>query len=120
MITMPYRNFSGVFVMMSKKSVISGLFLAALAAPVHAGQWVIEESDDNYLVEYKNESPDAPAPVPAGNRAVPPMTAPVPGPASQVAPTAPPAEQPARNRETSRRERAPRAPRAPDDEGHLD
>jgi len=104
---------------MMSKCVISGLILAALAAPVHAGQWVIEESDDSYLVEYKNEAPETPAPAAApANPAAPPMTAPAPGPVPQVAPAASPAEQPARNRDNSRRERAQRPPRAPDGGGN--
>jgi hypothetical protein len=57
------------------KAILTRLLLTALALPVfavtaHAGQWTIEETDDNYVVEYKGDpgdkTADKAAPKPGG------------------------------------------------------
>lgn len=94
--------------------LVTSLALLTLAASAQAGQWVIEETDDNYVVEYSGESKadktdkkTDPPPAGAPDQAKPPEAAPAVGPApdapAQEAKPVPP--RPTRVREPSRRER---------------
>jgi type IV secretory pathway VirB10-like protein len=105
-----------------RKLAITCLTLSAIASPALAGQWVIEESDESYFVEYNNSVADKSADKPA-DKALKPPTAP-PEPPPPAAPTSradavPPqvrpsdenresAERPQRSRDQNRRERASR------------
>jgi len=95
--------------------LVTSLALLTLAASAQAGQWVIEETDDNYVVEYSGESKTDktdkktdPPPAGAAAQAKPPESAPVPAvsPAPDAPAQAKPVPQrPTRVREPSRRER---------------
>jgi hypothetical protein len=102
------------------KIILPGLILtialSVAALPVHAGQWLIEESDDGYLVEYQGDAPAKPAEKPAAKpAAVPPagrvVTAPAP--ANPEVPTTGAPDGPAapdrreRTRNPNRRQRVP-------------
>jgi hypothetical protein len=110
------------------KAILTRLLLTALALPVfavtaHAGQWTIEETDDNYVVEYKGDpgdkTADKAAPKPGGQAPGAPAASAAPAPATYApktagnpAETGPTTDRPARVRDQSRRERAARTPRS--------
>jgi hypothetical protein len=108
------------------KVLFAWLALTCFALPAQAGQWTIEETDDNYIVEYSSEPAEKPAEKttekpalpgrpPAATAASPaaPAATPAPGPLppAEAKPAAPGGEPAARVRDQSRRERSPRAPR---------
>ena len=96
------------------------LTIACCASQVHAGQWTIEETDENYIVEFNGAQTEKPAEKPAPPKLPQPPGAPAatPAPASPppatVLPAAQGTERAAKIREQNRRERT-RPPRPPGD-----